>query len=491
MTSVDEESSPETVQAPSITTPRSLTRSEIGNLTLALLAWACTVSNVTLVVGTSGVILIDIGGATNLTSLPLGTFFFGASLVSWCVTPWLFVQWGRQYGFFLGIALGMVGTVLGMVCIAVQSPAWLVVAMIFFGMAMGVGFFLRFAAVEVVPPHWQARAVTLVVSGGVIAAFAGPESAQGMKDAFGKEYMGVFVMTGIFNLANALCIGLLSFPQPKQPPPLKEEESNNNNLTEDEESARQLELQQKQEDRVAFAALLRSRQFLVPMLVASLTWAAMSMPMSIVRVVMGQVGYTARQSLTTIELHFVGMYAPGFISGSLISQYGPPWMIVVGIVVFGVAVIFNFVAQDESDQEHGLALWILGLFWIGVGWNFCFTSATIWTTALYKQQPRLQPQVQAANDCSMFFLGGAWLVSASYIFEAGGEELEGWAVLNGVVVGLLVLMGVLLGGDWMLTRWERGAIGEESPEKALVAREDDSKKDEEMLRGDEGEIQET
>jgi len=440
-------------KAPAIDEPvqnRGLTGAEIWNLTNALLAWACTVSNVTLVVGTSAVILIDIGGDTNLTSLPLGTFFFGSSIVSLAVTPWLFVQWGRTYGFLLGVGLGLVGTCLGLACIAAQSPALLTLSMIFFGMAMGVGFFLRFAAMELVPPHWRAKAATLVVTGGVIAAFAGPESAQGMKDALDKEWMGVFLMTGIFNVCNAIFTLLISFPDqsvllnPKPSISLK---------TGDDETRLH---NHKEQDRIAFRQILKSRQFLVPMLVASLTWSAMSMPMSIVRVVMGQVGYTARQSLTTIEIHFVGMYAPGFITGTLIQKFGPQWNVLAGVLIFFVGLVFNFLAKE--DNNGSVAIWMLGLFLVGVAWNFCFTAATIWTTALYKKMPRLKPRVQAANDASMFLFGGAWLVSSSFIFEKGGSGLEGWDVLNGVVVGLVALMGLLVVWDAVLAKRETTAI---------------------------------
>ena len=93
-------------------------------------------------------VLLSIGGDSNLTSLPLRTFFFGAAFVSLLVTPWIFVKFGRKNGFLVGIALGLIGTVLGCACIALESVALLAIAMVFLGMAMGVGFFLRFAALE-------------------------------------------------------------------------------------------------------------------------------------------------------------------------------------------------------------------------------------------------------------------------------------------------------------------------------------------------------
>lgn len=112
------------------------------------------------VVGTSTVVILSIGGSENITSIPLGAFFFGASLTSIFGSPWIFQYYGRKAGFLTGIAFGFVGTALGAGGIAIESPPLFIVSSAFFGMAMGIGFYLRFAAVEVVSPHWAARAVS-------------------------------------------------------------------------------------------------------------------------------------------------------------------------------------------------------------------------------------------------------------------------------------------------------------------------------------------
>ena len=245
---------------------RGLTKNEIWNVTFALLAWASTISVNTLVVGTSAVVLLSIGGDPNLTSLPLGVFFFGASIVSLLVTPWCFVRWGRTAGFLLGIVCGLMGAIFGLLSIQFESTFLLVLSMFSFGMATGIGFFLRFAAVEVVPAHWKARAVTLVVSGGVIAAFAGPESAQSTKDLFDKEYMGIFMVTALFNVFNTFCICMISFP-PLNSTSKKEGVSpgkSENDL--EESSALRDEPEQPQNDssrRERLYSMIKSRAFLV------------------------------------------------------------------------------------------------------------------------------------------------------------------------------------------------------------------------------------
>jgi MFS family permease len=376
--------------------------------------------------------MLSIGGDDNMTSLPLGGYFVGSSLISLTVTPWLFTKVGRRLGFLMGIGWGMLGTATGAAAIAVASPALLIVASGLFGAASGIGFFWRFAAVEVVPAHFAARAVTLVVSGGCIAAFAGPESAQGTQFLFGDdlEYMGVFLMTGIFNAANILFTVLVQFPHP--PPPLQQQGQEPDKIT--------------PSSLIGLSQILWTRPFLVPMLIATMSWAMMAVPMSLVRVAMGQVGFTSRQSLTTIELHFLGMYAPGFFTGSLIQRYGPRAVCSGAIVLYTVALVLMLVSKEKEHGTYSIVTWTLGMIFVGMGWNFGFTGATVWLTELYKSPSRahLKTPLQAANDCLMFGLAGGWIFSASYIFDAGGSGLDGWKLLNFVVVGLLAFYTMVL-----------------------------------------------
>ena len=140
------------------------------------------------VVGTSNVVIISIGGDTRITSLPLGAYFMGPSLISCVITAPLFRRAGRKKkGFLTGNAFGLVATVLGAVSLLVKSPALNTTSTFFFGAANGIGFFLRFAAVENVPTDWAGKAVALVISGGVLGAFAGPETAQATRGIFNND----------------------------------------------------------------------------------------------------------------------------------------------------------------------------------------------------------------------------------------------------------------------------------------------------------------
>ena len=410
------------------------------NLLWALLAWASTICNMTLVVGTSAVVMLHVGGTA--ASVPLGCFFGGSSLVSWLVTPWLFDRWGRKMGFLVGVGFGLVATALGAGGIAIGSPELHSLSQGVFGAYAGIGFFLRFAAVEVVPPHWAARAITLVVSGGCLAAFVGPESAQASRDWISDHlFMGIFIMTGIYSVLNGVFILLIQFPPPKEG--TKDPAPSEGDVEGEEPPS-------ENSDEVTVRSVIPTRAFLVPMSTSLTAWIVMGMTMSMVRVIMQAVGYSSRQSLLVIELHFLGMYGPGFFTGRLITKYGPEAVSYASVVVFGVAICFMWLAKSEEDGS--IAIWILGLMIVGVAWNCGFTGGTVWLTRLYAKTPHLRSGVQAANDALMFGLAGGWITASSYIVDAGGGELDGWRVLNAVALGIAIVQGLVLAWDWTITR---------------------------------------
>lgn len=100
--------------------------------------------------------------------------FLGMSLISLTCTHWMFAAWGRKTGVLVGIVFGIAGVGVGTIAVYQKSAPLLIFANVLFGAATGMGMYLRFAAVEVVAPVFRERAVSWVLAGGCIAAFAKP-----------------------------------------------------------------------------------------------------------------------------------------------------------------------------------------------------------------------------------------------------------------------------------------------------------------------------
>ena len=97
---------------------------------------------------------------------------------------------------------------------------------------------------------------------------------------------------------------------------------------------------------------------------------------------------------------------------------------------------------------------------LGVGWNFGFSSASIWVTKSYRAAPELKSKVQAANEGLVFFFSGLLNFSTGYIYAGGGSGIVGWHTLNFVIFGLLGAFAVVVTAAVIMEREEKTAVND-------------------------------
>ena len=100
-------------------------------------------------------------------------------------------------------------------------------------------------------------------------------------------------------------------------------------------------------------------------------------------------GHGLRDAAFVIQWHLVGMFLPGFFTGTLIQRIGERGTIAVGIAVNVLSLAVGFAGVD------GVAL-LAGLLLVGVGWNLMFVGGSTLVTKTYA--PRERTKAQAAND---------------------------------------------------------------------------------------------
>jgi MFS family permease len=131
-----------------------------------------------------------------------------------------------------------------------------------------------------------------------------------------------------------------------------------------------------------------------------------------------------------LQWHVLGMYAPSFITGSLIARFGVERITALGLAIIIVAAMIGIA---------GISLWH---FWsalalLGVGWNFAFIGATTMVTACHR--PNERNKVQAFND---FLVFGSMAIGS---FSSGMLLANfGWATVNEVVFPVVLAAGALL-----------------------------------------------
>ena len=87
----------------------------------------------------------------------------------------VFARLGRRAGFWVGIAMALLGSLTFALGVWRQSFPLYCLGAVPAGMGFGIAQHLRFAAAEVAAPEARPRAIALVMTGGVIAAVVGPE----------------------------------------------------------------------------------------------------------------------------------------------------------------------------------------------------------------------------------------------------------------------------------------------------------------------------
>jgi MFS family permease len=119
------------------------------------------------------------------------------------------------------------------------------------------------------------------------------------------------------------------------------------------------------------------------------------------------------------------MFAPGFVTGTLIARVGVLRVISAGIVLMGAAIAVALAGVTVMHFLVALAL-------VGVGWNFMYTGGTTLLTESYR--PAEKARVQGANDLALFVTMAASSLVSGALVTTGGWETANWAALPVLVV---------------------------------------------------------
>jgi MFS family permease len=127
------------------------------------------------------------------------------------------------------------------------------------------------------------------------------------------------------------------------------------------------------------------------------------------------------------------MFAPSFVTGSLIVRFGLSRVIVLGLSLLLASAIVGLSGQTVWHFWTSLVL-------LGLGWNFAFIGATTMVTHCHR--PNERNTVQSFND---FLIFGSMAIGS---FSSGKLlATAGWSAVNEVVFPvLLAALGCLIWG---------------------------------------------
>ncbi|GLR62590.1 MFS transporter [Marinospirillum insulare] len=358
------------------------------------LGQALLISGNILLVSVTALIGQQIAPSASLITLPVALQFLGlmgVTLPAAHLMRWL----GRKIGFLMGNIIGVAGAILAYNSLVIESFALFCLSTFLLGMAIGVGQQYRFAAVESCQPQQSARAIALVMGGGVLAAVLGPNLAVWSQGFFpSSEFIGAFaVLVGLYVFTMLLIVSL----------PLKKPSA-----------------AEQQKGGRSYAQLLRQPILVAAVASGSIGYGIMVLVMTATPLAMKNLGYEFSDIASIIQWHVLGMFLPSFITGRLITRFGT-----VPIIQLGCALLLFCVLVAQLGTSYWF-FWV-ALVALGVGWNFTFIGATSLLTLTYL--PNEKAKVQGMNDFLVFGFSAAGALLAGHL-----QHWLGWEMLNLVML---------------------------------------------------------
>lgn len=281
----------------------------------------------------------------------------------------------------------------------------------------GAGYY-RYLAAESAPDA-RAGAVSAVLAGGLLAAVLGPFLATALKDLTATPFVGSYLLVAVLGAVATVW---------------------NRRLPEPGKSTGQDAALTSTDQSVAAPRPMRvlwTQRQLWTGLAAAVLAASMMMAMMTAGPILGeQVGHSATVTAFAVQLHMVGMYAPGLVVSRLIGRIGEVRIAAAGAVLVVVA---GLVAVSGT----GLWLFLAAMFLVGVGWNFAYSGGSALIAGSYR--PAERPRVQAVAEVVIVGSQVAGSLSAVLFTTA-----VGWTVLGGICVGFGAVIAVfcVLGRKW-------------------------------------------
>lgn len=354
-----------------------------------------------------------------LATVPLTTYFLGSALTTVPMSL-LMKRFGRRAGFTLGAWCAVLGSLLCAGAVWAEN-FWLLCAGTFvLGMYFAAGQYYRFAAADSASPDFKSRAISLVLAGGILGGFLGPETSKVTRGIFeGQVFLGPFLSLIAFAVVAMVVLRWLDLPGLSQ-------------------------AEQKATGR-SMARIARQPAFLVAVLIAMIGYGIMNLLMAATPLAMAACEHPFSDAAFVIQWHIVGMFAPSFFTGHLIHRYGLIPIMLTGVVLNLACVAFALAGIEVANFWFAMVL-------LGVGWNFMFIGATALLTECHT--PAERAKVQGVNDAAISCTMVVTSLTSGALFT-----YQGWQIMNLMALPFLFCAG----GALLWLAWLRRRTGKTEP----------------------------
>ena len=383
------------------------------NALVLAVAQALAGANATVMTVTGSILGAMIAPDKSLATLPISMMVVGTATGTLPV-GYLVRRFGRRTAYQIGAAVGCLAGLIAYVAVLEASFAMFLAATFCAGLYQASHQSYRFAAADTASADVKAKAVSWVLAGGLFAAFLGPQLV-----ILTKDVMPPFLFAASYLAQAAVAIAavlVLAFVRaPKQAP------------TREGQGGRPL------------IEIARQPRFVVAVTCGVASFALMNLMMTSAPLAMVDCGHSVGEATLGIQWHVLGMYAPSFVTGTLIAKFGAVRVAATGLSLLAASALTGLAGLSVAHFWAALVL-------LGVGWNFGFIGATTMVTDCYRAEERTR--VQAFND---FLIFGTMAVGS---FLSGGMLASfGWSLVNLAMLPVIAVAGAMLA--WFALRERR------------------------------------
>ncbi|PZA10577.1 MFS transporter [Rhodopseudomonas palustris] len=374
-----------------------------SNVVRLVAAQALTGANAAVIFATGSIIGAQLAPEMSLATVPLSMYVLGLAAGT-LPTGWIARAYGRRASFMIGTGCGALTGVLGAVAILYGSFLLFCTATFIGGLYAAVSQSYRFAAADGASTAYRPKAVSWVMAGGVFAGVLGPQLVQWTMDVW-QPFLFAFsyvVQAAIALIAMAVLWGV-DAPKPKPA-----ERAGGRPLLE----------------------IVRQPRFIAAALCGAIAYPMMNLVMTSAPLAMQMCGLSVGDSNFGLQWHIVAMYAPSFVTGSLIAKFGAPRVVAAGLLLEALGAGIGLTGVTAPH------FWAT-LFVIGVGWNLAFVGAS--ALVLETHLPSEKNKVQAVNDFIIFGLMALGSFASGQLLADYGWATVNLAVFPPVLLGLIVL----------------------------------------------------
>ncbi len=390
------------------------------NARVLALCQALYTSSVSIDLTLTGLVGYTLADDKALATLPFSLITVAAALTT-IFASFLMARIGRRAGFALGAAVGAAGGAISVHAIFIHSFWLFCCGTATVGVFQAFAQYYRLAAADAVDAPSKGRAISTVLTGGVIAAVLGPALA-----AWSRDWLAPITFAGSYALVTLLGIGSLAlvlFAYRNVAPP----RASTAQADVDDAQARPL------------ARIVTQPIFIAALANNAIGYMVMMFVMTATPIAAVACGHTIGDGARIIQWHLVGMYAPSFFAARLIARFGVLRVIGAGIVLSAAC---GAIALAATDLPHFYA----ALACLGIGWNFMFVGGTTLLAQSYRSSERAK--TQATSEFTTFACTALASLCAGQLLARFG-----WHVVNASIFPALAIAAcATLGYAWTRAR---------------------------------------